>query len=135
MVAFGSLAILIIARIGLNPDSAISCSTAAVDLLRLPFLRPPVFLLPLIRATLKSNEIYFGNPATCAICNNGTRETIMRRQFLDERAKAIKREELIENPFDPRKEVSADARHIAKHLWILGVAVPVAAAVLLWLLR
>jgi hypothetical protein len=38
----------------------------------------------------------------------------------------LKRKELHENPFDPRTEVSADARHIANkvvtHLWILFVA-------------
>lgn len=59
----------------------------------------------------------------------------MRKQYLDDRAKAFRREELTENPFDPRTEVSADARHIAKHLWILFAVLPVVAALLLWLLR
>lgn len=35
------------------------------------------------------------------------------------------------SPFDPRREVSADARHIVKHLWILFVLFPIIAA-LLW---
>ena len=42
------------------------------------------------------------------------------------------RAELLDNPFDPRNEVSADAQHIAsvvsgqivKHLWIIFVALP-----------
>ena len=44
------------------------------------------------------------------------------------------REELQSNPFDPRNEVSADARHIAKqvvkHLWIIFVALPFVLGVL-----
>jgi hypothetical protein len=46
----------------------------------------------------------------------------------------LKRKELHENPFDPRTEVSADARHIANkvvtHLWILFVALPIVLAIL-----
>jgi hypothetical protein len=42
-------------------------------------------------------------------------------------------------PFDPRTEVSADARHIAgkivMHLWILFVALPIALAVLYLILK
>jgi hypothetical protein len=30
------------------------------------------------------------------------------------------------NPFDPRSEVSADARHIVKHLWAICVLLPLA---------
>jgi hypothetical protein len=56
-------------------------------------------------------------------------------KYQDDRAKALKREEMTENPFDPRTEVSADARHIAMHLWILFALLPVVAALLLWLLR
>src|ERR1700759_2998649 len=51
-----------------------------------------------------------------------------------EAQKALKRKELEENPFDPRAEVSADARHIANkiiiHLWILFVALPLMLALL-----
>ena len=50
------------------------------------------------------------------------------------KARAAKREELQDNPFDPRIEVSADAKHIARkivmHLWILFVALPVVSAIL-----
>jgi|CZKX01.1.fsa_nt_gi hypothetical protein len=46
-----------------------------------------------------------------------------------------RRQELQDNPFDPRTEISADARHIASrivtHLWILFVLLPVILAVLL----
>jgi hypothetical protein len=48
--------------------------------------------------------------------------------------RALKRKELEDNPFDPRTEVSADAKHIANkvvtHLWILFVALPVVLAIL-----
>jgi|ERR1041384_383743 hypothetical protein len=47
---------------------------------------------------------------------------------------AAKRKELEENPFDPRTEVSADAKHIANkvvtHLWILFVALPIVLGIL-----
>jgi hypothetical protein len=50
-------------------------------------------------------------------------------------ARAAKREELQDNPFDPRTEISADARHIAgrivTHLWILFVLLPVIIGILL----
>jgi hypothetical protein len=50
---------------------------------------------------------------------------------------AKRREKLESYPFDPRTEVSADAKHIAgrivKHLWILFVLLP-AVAFLLWAL-
>jgi hypothetical protein len=46
-----------------------------------------------------------------------------------------RRQELQDNPFDPRTEVSADAIHIAsrivKHLWIIFVLLPFVAALLL----
>jgi hypothetical protein len=41
------------------------------------------------------------------------------------------------SPFDPRTDISADAKHIAgkivTHLWILFVLLPIFASVLLWL--
>jgi hypothetical protein len=53
-------------------------------------------------------------------------------------ALASRRQALEDNPFDPRTEVSADARHIAgrivKHLWILFVLLPIVAVILLALL-
>jgi hypothetical protein len=49
----------------------------------------------------------------------------------------LRRQELQDNPFDPRTEVSADAIHIAsrivKHLWIIFVLLPFIAA-LLWII-
>jgi hypothetical protein len=63
---------------------------------------------------------------------------------LAERAKrqeeiAAKRQALQDNPFDPRTEVSADARHIARkvviHLWILFVALPLVLALLYQMLK
>jgi hypothetical protein len=58
-----------------------------------------------------------------------------------EETRATKRERLIErrkeleaDPFDPRTEISADAKHIASriitHLWILFVLLPIIAVVL-----
>lgn len=37
--------------------------------------------------------------------------------------------------FDPRREVSADAHYIVKHLWIIFVLLPVVLGVLLMLLK
>lgn len=34
------------------------------------------------------------------------------------------RQELQDNPFDPRTEVSADARHIVLNLWMIFVVLP-----------
>jgi hypothetical protein len=54
-------------------------------------------------------------------------------------AGAAKREGLQDNPFDPRTEVSADARHIAgsivKHLWIIFVVLPFVLAILYAILK
>ena len=36
-------------------------------------------------------------------------------------------------PLNPRREVSADARHIVKHLWIIFVCLPALLGLLLWL--
>ena len=50
-----------------------------------------------------------------------------------------RREELQQNPFDPRTEVSADAKHIAgkivTNLWIIFVALPFVLAVLYAVLK
>jgi hypothetical protein len=50
-------------------------------------------------------------------------------------ALAAKRDRLAANPFDPRTEISEDARHIASrivtHLWILFVLLPFCAFILL----
>jgi hypothetical protein len=52
---------------------------------------------------------------------------------------SAKRQELEDNPFDPRTEVSADAKHIASkvvtHLWILFVALPLMLAILFSILK
>ena len=52
---------------------------------------------------------------------------------------AKKREELQDNPFDPRTEVSADAKHIGSrivtHLWIIFVLLPFVLGVLWALMK
>ncbi|HEY2912786.1 MAG TPA: hypothetical protein VGK21_05465 [Candidatus Angelobacter sp.] len=52
---------------------------------------------------------------------------------------AAKRQGLQDNPFDPRTEVSADAKHVAKkvvtHLWILFVALPLVLVLLYQMLK
>ncbi len=59
---------------------------------------------------------------------------LARLQAEREDARARKRAELQDNPFDPRTEVSADAAftasRIVKHLWIIFVLLPVVLAVL-----
>jgi hypothetical protein len=50
-------------------------------------------------------------------------------------ANATRRAELLEHPFDARTEVSAGARHIVKHLWIIFVLLPVVLGILFALLR
>lgn len=58
-----------------------------------------------------------------------------RERTEQQTARAARREELQDNPFDPRTEVSADAKHIAsriiKHLWILFVLLPFIIGILL----
>ncbi len=59
-----------------------------------------------------------------------------KRDAEEQRAtRAAKREELQDNPFDPRTEVSADAKHIASrivfHLWVLFVLLPFVVGILL----
>jgi hypothetical protein len=71
---------------------------------------------------------------------------LAHRATVRERLKAAKlqrlsekRQALLDNPFDPRTEISADARHIASrivtHLWILFVLLPVTLGLLYALLR
>jgi len=58
------------------------------------------------------------------VCAKALAERLAERDGaeVEHRAAVVaKREDLRDNPFDPRKEVSADARHIVKHLWILFV--------------
>lgn len=43
---------------------------------------------------------------------------------LRQSVRAAKREALQDNPFDPRTEVSADVKHVVKHLWIIFVLLP-----------
>ena len=55
------------------------------------------------------------------------------REYLAQQ-RTKRKQELEDNPFDPRAEVSADAQHIARrivrHLWIIFVVLPVCGAVL-----
>jgi hypothetical protein len=71
-------------------------------------------------------------------CAKALAERYAKRESIREKfraARAAKREELQDNPFDPRTEVSADAKHIAGriviHLWILFVLLPVIIGILL----
>jgi hypothetical protein len=60
---------------------------------------------------------------------------LLERRIKQEAVLAAKRKTLQDNPFDPRTEVSADAKHIASrivtHLWILFVLLPVIAVLLM----
>jgi len=64
----------------------------------------------------------------------GRRARRAERLEAEETRRKNVRAELQDNPFDPRHEVSADARHIAgrivKHLWIIFVALPFVLAIL-----
>ncbi len=66
---------------------------------------------------------------------NECREEQARRHEAEQLRRANLRDELRSNPFDPRTEVSADAHHVAKQLWIIFVALPVVFAVLYSILR
>jgi hypothetical protein len=59
---------------------------------------------------------------------------LLDRQEKRQTSRAAKRQELEDNPFDHRTEVSADAKHIAHkivmHMWILFVALPVMLGIL-----
>ena len=48
--------------------------------------------------------------------------------------KENQRQESLQNPFDTRSELSRDARHIVKHLWIIGVGIPLAVGIALALI-
>jgi len=56
-----------------------------------------------------------------------------------ERRLAGRRAELQDNPFDPRTEISADAKHIAgrivTHVWIVFVLLPIVLAILYAILK
>jgi hypothetical protein len=62
-------------------------------------------------------------------------QAIQARIGSRESTASAKVEMLLQNPFDPRSDVSADAKYIAgrivKHLWILFVLLPIVAAILL----
>lgn len=48
----------------------------------------------------------------------------------EENRLAIRRQELQDNPFDPRTGVSADAKHITKTIWTIFVLLPVVFGIL-----
>ncbi len=54
--------------------------------------------------------------------------------FFRTRSREMARAELLENPFNPRTEVSADARHTAgriiTHMWIIFIVLPFILAIL-----
>jgi hypothetical protein len=45
------------------------------------------------------------------------------------------RDWLLAHPFDPRNEVSADAKRIIRHLWILLFVIPLVAGLILVVIR
>lgn len=45
------------------------------------------------------------------------------------------RAELQNNPLDPRREITADARYIVKNLWIIFVALPFVLGILYYILK
>lgn len=67
-----------------------------------------------------------------------TEKNTMAYKYVDPSAVAAKeaqyisekRETLQSNPFDPRTEVSADARKIVFHMWIIFVLLPVVLCIL-----
>lgn len=70
-------------------------------------------------------------------CSNAEecREELIRRHNAEQLRRANLRDELESNPFNPRTDVSADARHITKHLWMIFVLLPIVFAVLYSILR
>ncbi len=52
-----------------------------------------------------------------------------------EEAQLERRQESLANPFDVRNEVSADARHIVKHIWIVSVLIPALIAIAVMVVR
>ena len=57
-------------------------------------------------------------------------------QGIAQQEKAKKAEELLlAHPFNPRIEVSADAKYITKHLWIIFVLLPFVVGLLYWLTK
>ena len=74
-------------------------------------------------------------------CSNAKEclEELEKRKQREESRRAKVRERLASNPFDPRNEVSADARHISgrivKHLWIIFILIPTFFAILLIALK
>jgi hypothetical protein len=50
-------------------------------------------------------------------------------------AREEKRQESLADPFDKRSEVTADARYIVKHLWVIAVGIPVVVGVAIAFMR
>jgi hypothetical protein len=79
----------------------------------------------------------WANDPNCNQQKECAEELVRRgRPIGDQRLQIEKdRERLTAHPFDPRTEVSADARRIIKHLWILLFAIPLIVGVLWALLH
>lgn len=73
--------------------------------------------------------------AQCAIVLKEKIAAAEARRSEHEQRLLQRRTQLLDNPFDPRTEISADARHIATkivtHLWFLLVGLPIILG-LLW---
>jgi hypothetical protein len=69
------------------------------------------------------------NTANPQVCRNTLEER--RNVLLREEERLLKKRQILqEDPFDPRTEVSADARKIVRNLWIIFVLMPFVIAVL-----
>lgn len=84
-------------------------------------------------ATVEQLEKWANDPE-CQQRHNAAAELTQRKERL-RLAPAAKKEELQNNPFDTRTDVSADAKHIVKHLWIIFVLLPVVLGTLYAILR
>jgi hypothetical protein len=75
--------------------------------------------------------------------DNTERETIAQREWREKQEERVRQADLrmrewggrtpqesLAKSFDPRSEVSADARYIVKHLWIIFVLLPVVLVIL-----
>lgn len=71
-----------------------------------------------------ANDPKTANPEDClnTLQSRRDREVLLLNQEQERLLK--KRQALEEDPFDPRAEVSADARKIVKNLWIIFVLLP-----------
>lgn len=71
----------------------------------------------------------WANDPNC-IENELCAQLLSGRRLAHQRKLEERRQRLEDNPFDPRTEVSMDARRIVAHLWIIFVLLPIVIYVL-----